>query len=46
MVKRIRDGRGPSIPPLGELGQHVLVVCPCGSMLEGLVHTFEVCGFC
>ncbi len=42
MVKRIQDGRGPSIPPLGELGSHVLVVGPCGSKLEGLVHTFGV----
>ncbi len=41
-VKRIRDGRGPSIPPLGELEPHVLVVGPCGSMLEDLVHTFGV----
>ncbi len=42
MVKRIRDGRGPSIPLLGELGPHVLDVGPCGSMLEGVVHTFGV----
>ncbi len=34
MVKRIRDRRGPSIPPLGELGPHVLVVGQCGSMLQ------------
>ncbi len=35
MLKRILDGRGPLGPLLGELGPHVLVVGPCGSMFDG-----------
>ncbi len=40
MLKRKLDGRGLWVPLLDELGPHVLVVGPCGSMLGGLVHTF------
>ncbi len=42
MVRHILDGRGPLVPPLGELGPHVLVVSSCGSMLGGIVCTFGV----
>ncbi len=37
MLRHILDGRGPLVPLLGELGPHVLVVGPCGSMLGGSV---------
>ncbi len=40
MLKRILDGQGPWVPMLNELGPHVLVVGPCGSMPGGSVRTF------
>ncbi len=40
MLTRILDGRGPWVPLLDELGPHVSVVGPYGSMLGDLVRTF------
>ncbi len=39
MVRRILDGRDPSVPPLATCFS-VLVVGPCGDMLGGSIHTF------
>ncbi len=40
MLTRILAGRGPWVPLLDELGPHVSVVGPYGSMLGDLVRIF------